>query len=621
MRKLKRILTAVLIFVNAGLLNLSIPAQAVRKNTPRAEVGKSSSKRTPTVLENPALVKKYQRAITPENLAARLYFLASDYFEGRATGERGGRLAAQYLASQYRQLGLAPKGDGKISAGLSPAAYFQSFKVYRETPKETRLDFSIGGKPLAASVFSAEKSDDLAYFLSGAAKNARGALVFAGYGIADDKLGFNDTAALAARGISIDDKWILILADEPLAADGATSLLPTADKKPSQWARQFVFKRGALLRAGRPKGILVVRDASPRFSGTFAESAATASENARYTGNLSLYETSGIPQTYAISTKLANRLLEPSGKTVETLRREIEQTLKPSVFEVKDVEISSTVQLSPPLETENVLAFIEGSDPQLKDETLVISAHYDHHGLDPRLTGDRIYNGAADDGSGTVATLALADAFMRAARDGFGPRRSILFVNFAGEEKGILGSSYYAYRAPVVPLARTVANINMDGVGGIDPAHPTKSRNYIYIASDPKLSDNLVEINRQVHKITGSRLELTDGNGRGFSSDDQSFQNQLIPFIYYSTGRTEHYHQVGDEPETIDYEHFAGVTQLVFAAAWQVANQTAKVSPFDRAKLKQVGYICPPCPFNCDTETHAQGGVCPICGMNLMPKF
>jgi hypothetical protein len=609
MKKLKRIIAAALILANAGIFCLPASAQS----------NKTAKKPTPSVFENPALVKKYQQAISPETLASRLYFLASDYFEGRETGARGGRLAAQYLASQYRLLGLAPKG-GKSSERLSPAAFFQSFLVYRDLPKEARLEVSVGGRKIASSVFSAEQSDDLAYFQSGGAKNASGRLVFAGYGIADDQLGFNDTAALAAGGISINDKWVMILADEPLA-DAATSLLPTADKKPSFWSRDFTYKRSALLKAGRPKGILVVRDASPRFAGTFAESAANASANARQIGLLSLYETTGIPQTFAISTKLANQILASSGKSVESLRQQINQNLKPAVFDLKDVDISSTVERSKPLETENVLAFIEGADPKLKDEVVLISAHYDHFGINPRLAGDQIYNGAADDGSGTAATLELARAFSEAKRDGFAPRRSLLFVNFTGEEKGILGSSFYTYNAPVVPLDKTVANINLDGVGGIDAAHPTKSKNYIYLASAEKLSDELLEINRQAHKLTGSRLELSDGNGKGFSSDNQGFQNLLIPFLYYSTGRTEHYHQLSDEPETIDYEHLARVTQLIFAAVWQVANQTAKISSIDRRKLKQVGYVCPPCPYNCDTQIHDHAGVCPVCGMNLMPKY
>jgi hypothetical protein len=173
-------------------------------------------------------------------------------------------------------MGVAPKGSGKPTEKLSPANYLQPFTVYRNMPKETRLEISANGKEIASSSFSAEKSDDLAYFLSGGAKNASGGLVFAGYGIADDKLGFDDIAALSANAVSINDKWIMILADEPLA-DAATSLLPTADKKPSKWSTQFIWKRGAILKAGRPKGILIVNDSSPRLQQeTFAKNAVKA---------------------------------------------------------------------------------------------------------------------------------------------------------------------------------------------------------------------------------------------------------------------------------------------------------------------------------------------------------
>ena len=135
----------------------------------------------------------------------------------------------------------------------------------------------------------------------------------------------------------------------------------------------------------------------------------------------------------------------------------------------------------------------------------------------------------------------------------------------------------------------------------------------------------LIDINQQISKLTGSTLNLTDGGKFGFSSDDREFRDQLIPYIYYSTGRTEHYHKVSDEPQTIDYEHFVRVTQLIFANAWQVANQPTKISSVDRRKLTINGYICIDCGLDCDLETRKKPfdkpGVCPICGMNLVPNY
>ena len=177
MNKLKCIFAALLLFSNTIFFTLPV----------RAQSKKSVSKKTPTVFENPSLVKKYQQTISPDDLASRLYFLASDFFEGRETGARGQRLAAQYLASQYRSMGLAPKGNAKISDKFSPANYLQPFTVYRSTPKATRLEVSVSENKIASSVFSTEKSDDLSYFLSGGAKNENGGVVFAGYGIADEQ--------------------------------------------------------------------------------------------------------------------------------------------------------------------------------------------------------------------------------------------------------------------------------------------------------------------------------------------------------------------------------------------------------------------------------------------------
>jgi hypothetical protein len=430
-------------------------------------------------------------------------------------------------------------------------------------------------------------------------------------------VGYDDYAALKAKGISIEGKWVMILADEPVA-DANTSLLPTKDRKISNWTNG-ILKRRAVLAAGKPAGVLEVRMPSPLQKGTFAEDAAQVSARAAALGNLSLDQNSAMTPTFAISPTLADQILAQSGHKIEDVRQQIERALKPEVFEVSNARVTATVEQSKPLETENVLAFIEGSDPQLKNEVVIISAHYDHLGLNRALKGDQIFNGAADDGSGVVATLELAQAFMTAKRDGFGPRRSVLFINFSGEEKGTLGSAFYANREPVIPLNQTVANINMDGVGGFDAKHPAHSRNYIYIVGDGDLSKEMIATNRRVKDVTGINLELIEG--KKFPSDQRSFQAQMVPFIYYSTGLTEHYHTVGDEPGTVDYEHLARVTQLVFGTAWEVANQNSRPAGIDRSKLTLVGYTCLPCGLECDDATYDHDGTCPICGMGLVPKY
>ncbi|MBV9957431.1 MAG: peptidase M28, partial [Acidobacteria bacterium] len=244
--------------------------------------GQRGARLTPTAIEQPALVQRYQQLIAPASLASRLYFLASDLFEGRETTTRGQKLAALYLASQYRALGLAPKGTVKADGPLSPAAYLQRFPLYRLAPTATQLEVLNGESRVASSSFSAETHDDLSYFMYGNKTSVSGGVVFAGYGIADDQLGYNDYAALAAKGISINGKWVMRLADEPLS-DAKTSLLPTANHQLSNWTTKL-RKKIALLAAGKPAGILEVKLASPLVTNTFEELAAAASRNARRVG-------------------------------------------------------------------------------------------------------------------------------------------------------------------------------------------------------------------------------------------------------------------------------------------------------------------------------------------------
>ena len=575
--------------------------------------------KTPAALADVGLVEQYQREISPESLAANLHFIASDLFEGRATGSRGQRLAALFLASQYKQMGLMPVASASGNR-FSLSAFFQPFSLYRVTPRETQLQISRKGKKLSETLFSADRFDDLAYLSRGGAGNVRSDVVFAGYGIGDDSLGFNEIDALGAKEISIEGKWVMVMADEPMSVDGK-SLLPTPERSLSRWTTGYVEKLMAIAGVGKPAGVLVVTDLTPRNKLPFAEAAEAASQRARNTGGLAYHDPSDIIPVFSISAKLANLILGPTGRTIEGLQRGIDKTLKPNVFEVSDVVIQSKATRHQKLETENVLAMIEGSDPELKDEVVVVSAHYDHLGTDPNLTGDQIFNGAADDGSGTVATLEIARAFILAKKNGHGPRRSILFANFTGEEAGLFGSLFYTNVDPKIPHARTVANINMDGVGGIDLGNPTGRSDYVYITGREGLSEELVELNRSINALAGSPLKLADGGPMGFSSDDRSFADQFVPFIYFSTGRTEHYHTVKDSPDTIDYAHMAQVVRLVLANVWQVANQDARIAGIDRETLEDSGYSCLPCGLACDRKMYDKPGNCPFCGHSLIKRY
>jgi hypothetical protein len=223
---------------------------------------------------------------------------------------------------------------------------------------------------------------------------------------------------------------------------------------------------------------------------------------------------------------------------------------------------------------ENVLGFIEGTD--LKEELIIITAHYDHLGKHE----DKIFNGADDDGSGTVATLEIAEAFMSAKKEGNGPRRSVLIMPVSGEEKGLLGSKYYTDH-PIYPLENTVANLNIDMIGRVDDWH--ENGDYVYLIGADMLSQELHDISEQTNdQYIGLELDYTfnaedDPNRYYYRSDHYNFAKNNIPVIFYFNGVHEDYHKVTDTVEKIDFNKIQTITRLVFLTAWELANRDERI--------------------------------------------
>lgn len=221
--------------------------------------------------------------------------------------------------------------------------------------------------------------------------------------------------------------------------------------------------------------------------------------------------------------------------------------------------------------TENVVAYIEGIEKP--EEVLVISAHYDHLGIED----DQIYYGADDDGSGTVALMEMAQAFKMAAKDGFGPKRSILFLHLTAEEIGLQGSRFYTEN-PIFQLSKTIANLNIDMIGRVDATHENNS-NYLYLIGTDRLSKELHLLSEKVNE-TFFNLDIDyrfndedDKNRYYYRSDHYNFALHNIPVIFYFNGEHEDYHQPTDTPDKINYPLLEKRTQLIFATAWQLANR------------------------------------------------
>ncbi len=271
----------------------------------------------------------------------------------------------------------------------------------------------------------------------------------------------------------------------------------------------------------------------------------------------------------------------------------------------------------------NIVAFIEGSDPQLKKDAILIVAHYDHLGKDTSLKGDFIYNGAADDGSGSVALLHIARSFAEAKKKGNGPKRSIIFLHAGAEEVGSRGSYHYANYAPLWPLERTTAVINMDGVGGLDKANLPGNTNYVYLLYVDSTSNHLLKRTKQLNTSLGIPLDLLSPKNPGdFQSDNRPFESHLVPALYFSSGLTEHYHKVSDEASTIDYDHMTKIVKLVFALSWDLSNAPTIPSAFNRDNYQKTGkYYCRPCGCSKDSILFDGAGICDACRMDLSPVW
>ncbi|MCL7753335.1 M28 family metallopeptidase [Polaribacter sp. Z022] len=226
-------------------------------------------------------------------------------------------------------------------------------------------------------------------------------------------------------------------------------------------------------------------------------------------------------------------------------------------------------------DSENVLAFIEGTEKP--NEIVVISAHLDHVGIED----GKIYNGADDDGSGSMAILEIAEAFKKAVKDGKGPKRSILFLHVTGEEKGLLGSKFYTEN-PIFPLANTVCNLNIDMIGRVDDLHK-KDSNYVYLIGADKLSTDLHNISENANtKYTNINLDYkyndeNDPNRFYYRSDHYNFAKHNIPVIFYFNGTHEDYHKHTDTPDKIEYNLLEKRTRLIFYTAWEIANRKERI--------------------------------------------
>lgn len=504
----------------------------------------------------PAVEQSGYQLLQPSLLGAHLRFLSSDELEGRETAKRGQKIAAHYIASHFERLGLKPLGDS--------GTYFQKFFV-----RERRLGSSNEIAVRVGSVTTSFRAlfEDFAFSSRGMQPmKLSGSVVFCGYGIRDKKLNYSDYDAVNAQG-----KIVLLLSGAPKSEKSESAF--------ERWNDAYTKYLAAL--ESKPLAVFIVIGHSD------APSLKEQFESRKDQLAMSVMSLASPDQPIApdarpanaplvlISTQVANAMLAPLRKTVDELAASFNSRQpKPMSIELKQVTASLTVDVvEETLPSENVCAILEGSDSALKNEAIVYSAHYDHVGVG--ISG-KVFNGADDDGSGTSAVLALAEAF---ARNGARPPRSIIFLAVAGEEKGLLGSKFYADN-PKFPLKQTIANLNIDMIGRVDEKYEKLGNpNYVYVIGSDKISKDLDAVLQEQNRLS---VNLTldyrynddnDPNRFYYRSDHYNFARNGIPVIFFFNGTHADYHEPTDDFEKINLEKMAKIVRLTFAVGWELGHR------------------------------------------------
>lgn len=495
----------------------------------------------------------FAESITAADLKTHLTYLASDELEGRMTGSAGQKKAAEYLVKQFQSYGL--KGLGPNGSMLQDYELVQRGwgEVYLKTKQGTRQIYQ----------------DFYVYGLTSVPEEADLGVVFAGYGIETDAYSDYRTADVAGKAV-------VILDGEPKKADG-TYWLSGTDKETSKWNGASSVQTKA--RLAREKGATQVFFVSADAPDVFAKKAKQMQTMSR---RLSRIEFRGEPEKisnsaiFYVSEALGAELLSLSPGKFQKLRNDISKKGTPVTGKAKATIRLKAARKEEIMDTENVAGFLEGTDK--KEEVLLITSHYDHIGVN---ADGQVNNGANDDGSGTVTVLELAEAFGKAAAAGNRPRRSILFMAVTGEELGLFGSEYYT-KNPLIPLDKTIADLNIDMVGRTDKQHEGKG-DYIYVIGADKLSSELNAINEAANqKHTQLDLDYTfddpkDPNRFYYRSDHYNFAKNGIPVAFFFNGVHEDYHQPTDDVEKIQFDKAEKVGRLVFYTAWELVNRENRI--------------------------------------------
>ena len=486
--------------------------------------------------------------ISAKDLSKHLTILASDEFEGRETGYPGNDKASEYISDFFDHLDLPKIGDNN-SYYQNVAFTFSSWQglaIQHGDKKYRHLRDFVGFPQLCRSMDHIAVSD----------------ITFAGYGIQSDS--YNDYES------ETTSKVVMIYDSEPTNSDGLS--LITKSQQKSEWSVDWHKKAKIAAENGAEILLIISND---------LKSIVNANRRLMVNRIVQLGDHTEVDNAEAnvffLSPKMAEEILGDAKNAVIKMRNNQiagYSSMKPMQVQT-DLTFTGTAKRDL-LAGKNVLGFIEGEEK--KDEIVVVSAHYDHVGI----KGAEVYNGADDNGSGTSTVLEIAETLATAKRMGKGPQRSVLCLLLTGEEKGLLGSEYYANN-PVFSLSNTVVNVNIDMVGRRGEHYLDTPEDYIYVIGSDRLSKDLHDINEAVNqKFSHITMDYkyNDANDRNrfyFRSDHYNFARNGIPAIFFFNGVHADYHKTSDTIEKIDFDLQAKRTKHIFHLTWDLANRKNRI--------------------------------------------
>ena len=487
-------------------------------------------------------------SIQARRLKADLTFLSSDALEGRMSLQRGSEVAIQWIASQFAAEGLKPANGDSY---LQPVPLIE----YQMDRERTTLSLRYGDKtetlhaPDATGVFPNDVTVD-------------GPIAFVGYGITAPELNYDDYA-----GIDVHGKVVLIFNHEP-QENSPDSIFN------GRGNTRYANNTYKVLNAQRHGAVAVLATADPNHAAPVRQ---TSAATARIAPEALADGHTRIP-IFTLSAAVAGRLFDAAGKKPLDVQTAIDSNLVPQSFEIPaaQAELHPVPLLRREANSYNVAGVLEGSDPALKAETIIFSGHFDHNGTAPA----GIYHGADDNGSGTAGVVELARAFaMNSAK----PKRSLLFIVYAAEERGLLGSYYYASH-PLRPIETTRAVINFDMIGRneapVNPQNPqpdisadtSNELGLIGTNYSPEYRAAVERANRTVGLKLNYKWDLDNTQQVLFRSDHYPFLLRDIPAVWWFTGFHPDYHQVTDTVEKINFEKMTKILKLAYLTGFEMAD-------------------------------------------------